>query len=74
METTEKGAVGGDPEVGNDLEGPSKPLQRLTTPRVWPVNGSIGLFQRSRCEAGLSPGGLEMLAPDEGQAPRVKPR
>jgi hypothetical protein len=39
--------VAGDPEVGNDLEAPSKPLQRLTTPRVCPVDEGIGLFQRS---------------------------
>jgi hypothetical protein len=47
-ETPEKGAVAGDPEVRNDLEAASQPSERLTTPRVCPVDEGIGLFQRSR--------------------------
>jgi hypothetical protein len=53
-ETTEKVAVAGNPEVGNDLEAVSKPLERLTTARAFAVGEGIGLFQRSRVVAQLS--------------------
>jgi len=49
-ETPEKGAVAGDPAVRNELEAPSKPLERLTTPRVSSATRASDFFSGLRYE------------------------